>query len=127
MPGFRRLLVLVAVAGVVGVTAWRLAGARRVVVRGASMSPTLEPGDRLLVVRARRLRVGQLVAVPDPRRPSLLLVKRIAAVRGDMVELRGDNRRASTDSSVFGDVPERAVVGRAIRRYGPPRRRGPLG
>ncbi len=106
--------------------ALRVAGVRRVVVEGRSMAPALLPGDRLLVVRTRHPRVGDMVAVPDPRHPHRLLVKRVAAMRGGFVELRGDNRQASTDSRMFGDVPQRLVRGRVVRRYAPPQRRGRL-
>jgi nickel-type superoxide dismutase maturation protease len=102
----------------------RLAGVRRLVVQGRSMAPTLLPGDRLLLVRARRLRAGDLVAVPDPRQARRLLVKRITALHDGSVELRGDNPGASTDSRVFGDVPVSLVLGRVVRRYAPSGRRG---
>lgn len=100
---------------------------RRVVVEGTSMAPTLAPGDRLLVVRARRPRVGDLVALSDPRRRGRLLVKRVAGERSGLLELRGDNPVASTDSRTFGPVPPSAVRGRVVRRYWPPERRGPVG
>jgi len=90
------------------------------------MLPTLEPGDRLLVRRSRRPRIGDLVVVPDPRDPALLLVKRVAARRGEHLELRGDNPMSSTDSRDFGAVPTTAVWGRVVRRYAPPRRAGRL-
>ena len=99
---------------------------RRVVVDGDSMLPTLAPGDRLLVVRTRRPRVGQLVAVPDPRAPTRLLVKRLAARNGSLLEVRGDNPDASTDSRTFGPVPTSAVWGRVVRRYAPAARAGPV-
>jgi inner membrane protease subunit 1 len=102
----------------------RAAGVRRVMVEGDSMAPTLMPGDRLLVVRCRRLRPGDLVAVPDPRDRRRLLIKRIAEMRGGWIALRGDNGDASTDSRVFGDVPTRLVLGRVVRRYAPAQRRG---
>ena len=112
----RALSVLGAlVAGVV-----RLAGIRRVVVEGASMLPTLVPGDRLVVVRARRPAVGDLVAVPDPRRPRRLLVKRIASEDGDSVELRGDNPASSTDSRRFGPISKSSLRWRVVHRYAPP-------
>ncbi len=102
----------------------RAAGVRRLVVEGRSMAPTLLPGDRLLLVRARRLRPGDLVAVRDPRNERRLLVKRVAAINGGKVALRGDNPDASTDSRVFGDVAIRLVLGRVVRRYAPAPRRG---
>lgn len=102
----------------------RVAGVRRLVVEGRSMTPTLLPGDRLLVVPAPRPRVGDLVVVPDPRHDPRLLVKRVVAIRSGTVELRGDNPDASTDSRDFGGVPMGMVRGRVVRRYAPPHRRG---
>ena len=99
---------------------------RRVVVEGRSMEPGLSPGDRLLVTRATRVRPGDVVAVRDPRHGARLLVKRVAAVLGDEVVLRGDNPEASTDSRHFGAVPSASVVGRAVRCYAPPWRAGPV-
>jgi nickel-type superoxide dismutase maturation protease len=105
---------------------------RRVEVSGDSMAPALLGGDRLLVATPpwRAVLVpGDVVAVPDPRAPGRLLVKRVAGVdraRGT-VEVRGDARHASTDSRVFGPVPVASVVGRAVYRYGPAGRSGPLG
>jgi nickel-type superoxide dismutase maturation protease len=105
----------------------------RIEVEGPSMEPTLSPGDRLLVVRrgvGRRLRVGDLVAVADPRGPGpagrRLLVKRVTAVEGAVVTVRGDNEASSTDSRQFGPVPADAVAGRILYRYAPAGRTGRL-
>jgi hypothetical protein len=86
-------------------------------VRGRSMAPTLLPGDRLLVLRARP-RVGDVALAPDPRRPARELIKRVAAVGPNGVALRGDNAAASTDAT----VPPPSVQWRAILRYWPPSR-----
>lgn len=120
-------------AGAATVTVAALARTlRRVEVTGDSMAPALLEGDRLLVV-ALPWRTfpapGDVIAVPDPRAPGRLLVKRVAAVdrsRGT-VEVRGDARHASTDSRTFGPVSLTSVVGRAVYRYGPPGRSGPVG
>lgn len=125
MIGSPSLAVLAAIAGsALAVTRrWVV----RVEVRGSSMTPVLVPGDRVLAVRTPLLRPGDIVAALDPRRPSRLLVKRIAAVLpGDYVELLGDHRRASTDSRVFGPVPRELVAGRVVWRYWPPHRRGAM-
>jgi len=98
---------------------------RRVAVEGHSMEPTLSPGDRLLVLRARRPRPGDVVAVRDPR-DGRVLVKRIGALGDDGVVLRGDNPAASTDSRSFGPVPRGAVLGTVVRRYAPAWRAGPV-
>lgn len=126
LPPTRTAVLSAAVAGAVVLLAGalRALSATRVVVEGTSMRPTLEPGDRLVVVRARRVRRGDLVAVADPRYPGRLLVKRAAEVNGGWIELRGDNPGASTDSREFGAVPVAEVRGRAVRRYAPSHRRG---
>jgi inner membrane protease subunit 1 len=99
---------------------------RRVVVEGRSMEPTLAPGDRLLVTRARGLHAGDVVAVRDPRDRRRVLVKRVGAVLDDEIVLRGDNPSASTDSRTFGPVPAKAVLGRVSRCYSPAWRAGPV-
>ncbi|MHB1553458.1 MAG: nickel-type superoxide dismutase maturation protease [Acidimicrobiales bacterium] len=112
--------------GVAALVGARL-GTRRVVVEGRSMLPTFEPGDRLLVVRLPRrwpLRRGDVVAVPDPRAPSRLLVKRVAAVSARLVTVTGDSPSESTDSRSFGPVDRAQVWGRACYRYAPRARSG---
>lgn len=106
---------------------------RRVVVRGGSMAPNLLDGDRLVVIGRpfgppSRPLVGDVVAVPDPRAPERILVKRVASVDlgAGTLEVLGDAPDASTDSRHFGAVPLASVVGRAVHRYGPPGRSGPV-
>jgi nickel-type superoxide dismutase maturation protease len=96
---------------------------RRVEVHGESMTPTLQPGDRLLVVAwpRRLLKPGHLVAV---RRPERVVVKRIGTTSPFTV--LGDNAGASTDSREFGPVEPKTVVGRAVYRYWPGDRAGSL-
>jgi nickel-type superoxide dismutase maturation protease len=98
----------------------------RVVVSGTSMQPGFLPGDRLVVVPARRLHPGQVVAVRDPREPSRILVKRIRSIRDGLVDVRGDDDAASTDSRHFGPVPRTSVIGKVVYRYAPPTRAGRL-
>ena len=93
---------------------------RLVVVDGRSMEPALQPGDRLLVVRAP-LRVGAVVAL---EREGRVVVKRVASIDGGDVVVLGDNAAASTDSRRFGPVPRSALLGRAIYRYAPRGRAG---
>ena len=105
---------------------------RRVEVAGTSMAPTLQPGDRLLLVSRpfgppRWPPTGSVVAVPDPRDPRRTLVKRVVAVdhASGTLEVRGDDPRSSTDSRTFGPVPVGSVVGRAVYRYAPRAASGP--
>jgi nickel-type superoxide dismutase maturation protease len=96
------------------------------------MVPTLLPGDRVLVVQGigplrPPLRVGDLVALVDPREPERTMIKRIAGFDGDGVLVRGDNEALSTDSRHFGPVSRGALRGRVVFRYHPESRRGRLG
>ena len=114
---------LVAV-GAVAVALWR--PLRRVEVVGDSMLPTLQAGDRLLVLRPARARPGDVVAVTDPRLASRTMVKRVGARGPEGVTVLGDNPAASTDSRDLGPVAPSAIRGRALYRYFPTSRRGRL-
>jgi nickel-type superoxide dismutase maturation protease len=116
----------VVAAVVVAVGAVLAARPRRVAVTGPSMEPTLTSGDRILVFRRGHPRVGEIVAVDEPGGDGRLIVKRVVAVTGDDVIVEGDNAASSTDSRVFGPVERRSIVGRALYRYFPPERAGPL-
>ena len=96
------------------------------------MVPTLLPGDRVLVWRGLgplrpAIRVGDLVAVVDPRQAGRLMVKRVVERSGREVFVRGENDAASTDSRHFGPVRAEAIRGRVVYRYLPEDRRGRLG
>jgi nickel-type superoxide dismutase maturation protease len=106
--------------------AWFWRPVRRVEVVGDSMVPALRPGERLLVLRVAPARVGDVVAVADPRLPHRILVKRVAALGPEGVTVLGDNPVASTDSRLLGPVAPAAVRGRAVYRYFPAERRGLL-
>jgi len=114
------------IALVVGALAVVRARARWFPVRveGASMLPTLHPGD-FLAVRAPRSgepRAGQLVVI---RRGNLESVKRVIAspgeraLRSDEYWVEGDNASASTDSRTTGPVARDAIVGIVRARYKP--------
>ena len=102
-------------------------------VMGASMAPTLQPGDVVLVLRwpsrIRSVRAGEIVVadVPAGRPASGRVIKRVARIEGrpggPRLILRGDNPPASADSRIFGPVPLGAVRGvvvwRLYPRWGP--------
>lgn len=110
-------------------------------VHGRSMTPTYQPGERLVAVRGtRRLRRGDVVVFRPPDSAWSLLgqaergraaVKRLAALPGDAlpsgtgrvpaghVFLVGERPR-TLDSRVYGAVPVDRVLGRLARpRPGP--------
>jgi nickel-type superoxide dismutase maturation protease len=88
------------------------------------MLPAFEPGDRVLLGPTGRLRAGQVVGFADPRDRTRLLIKRVHALHGSTVHVRGDNEGASTDSRLFGPIPRRSLAGRVLYRYAPPGRAG---
>ncbi len=90
------------------------------------MEPALVAGDRLVVARLRRPRVGDIVALRDPDEPGRLLVKRVTAVVPAGVEVLGDNQAVSRDSRRFGPVPSSDLLGTVLYRYFPPTRVGSL-
>lgn len=123
MRGFAgALLALLAAWGVSRFVRSRLDA---VEVRGRSMAPALQPGDRLLVARLPP-HPGRVVLAPDPREPGRELIKRVVGIERGRVTLRGDNPVASTDARAFGTVPIESVAWRAVVRYWPPRRVGPI-
>ena len=84
---------------------------QRIRVTGHSMTPSLLPGDWLLVRHGARVRPGAIVLGRFRARPELLVVKRVLAPAADGWWLGSDNPRAGSDSRQHGvaDVPAVAV------------------
>jgi signal peptidase I len=61
-------------------------------IPSASMSPTVELGDLVLVdtwrYRSHALAVGEIVIVERPENPGVKYIKRVVAVAGDRIEMR---------------------------------------
>ena len=138
-------------------------------VQGTSMEPLLQDGERIVVnkfvYRFRAIERGDVVVFWYPRDPSVSFVKRVVALPGDTVEIRGgelivngltvkerylpasfrdndshapsevrkgyyfvlgDHRRSSNDSRSWGEVPEKYIYGRAVFRFWPLGRMGPI-
>ncbi len=74
------------------------------------MSPTLRPGDCLLVRPPRRVRPGRVVVARFPSRPDLLVVKRAVRPVGTRWWVEGDNPAVTDDSRRYGPADVLAVV-----------------
>jgi nickel-type superoxide dismutase maturation protease len=130
----RPLAALSAVATVaaIGVALFRWRPTR-IEVQGASMVPTLMPGDWALAVARRRFRAGDVVVVEHPGRPGFEIVKRITRSPGEQVGervltedeywVKGDRQDASTDSRHFGPVRREHVKAKVVLVYWPKERR----
>lgn len=122
MTAWRAAATGAVVAALAGLVLGRLRATYSVVtVRGDSMRPTYADGDRLLVrwPRDGRFRNDQVVVFRAPVHGTghEWLVKRVHAVAGANLVVRGDNPR-SLDSRHFGPVSARTVKGVVLRRIG---------
>jgi signal peptidase I len=126
----RKVAFAALLAGISAAFGFLRGGRFRVVGAGASMRPTLEPGDWALAVRTRRVRRGDVVVVEHPERPGFELVKRVVHVPGDPapdglelvdeVWIEGDEPEVSTDSRRFGPVGTDRVRARVRLVWWPP-------
>lgn len=130
----RPLAALSAAATVVAIAAalvrWRPS---RIEIQGASMVPTLLPGDQALAVSSRHPNKGDVVVVEHPGRPGYEMVKRVTALPGEPVGERtldedeywveGDRADASSDSRHFGPVRRDLLKARVVLVYWPKERR----
>jgi nickel-type superoxide dismutase maturation protease len=101
---------------------WILRLRRRVRVTGASMIPTINANDEVLVdtraYKERSPRVGEIVVAHRPDRQQVILVKRVTGVKPDGgILLQGDNPDASTDSLEFGPVALDYLIGKVTSRF----------
>jgi signal peptidase I len=121
--------VLGPVTAGLGLVCLRLAAGRtrRVVVRGESMTPSLRPGDAIVVWDPiRRVRAGQVVVYRD-RFDDRLRVKRVVSVGTDeTLVVRGDNVALSSTPGDLGPVAAAQVVGVGVVRVVPGRSWSPL-
>ena len=126
--------VLIAVLIVVPVRLWV---AQPFIVNGASMEPTYDNGDYLIVdefsYHFRRPKKNEVIIFHYPLNPSEFFIKRVEGVPGETVKIEnkeiklkkgqyfvmGDNRANSWDSRKWGPVPEKLIVGRVLVRLWP--------
>src|SRR4051794_37696953 len=82
---------------------------QRIRIAGYSMTPTLLPGDLVLVRHGARVRPGAIVLVGFRGQPEPLVVKRAVRPEAGGWLLASDNARAGSDSRQHG-VAEVAAV-----------------
>ena len=127
MKTARLILQPLAIALALGFAA--RAAVRIYAVPSASMAPTLQAGDHIIVTTYRSTpQRGDVVVFRAPSSGNELMVKRIAGMPGDAVEagggrivvvpagcvfVIGDNRADSFDSRNWGPLPRDLIVGRA--------------
>ena len=91
-------------------------------VTGRSMEPTLRASTRVLLLKTRRIRVGDVVVARIPER-DLVLIKRVTALAlghepaglpAGHAYLEGDNLAESWDSRQLGPVSRTQIIGRVV-------------
>jgi len=115
----------------------RLWIAQPFIVSGASMQPTFDNGDYLIIdelsYNLRKPQKGEVIVFRYPLDPSKFFIKRITGLPGETIEINGreinlaeneyfvlgDNKSASSDSRVWGPVPEDLIIGRTFIRLWP--------
>ncbi len=107
------------------------------IVSGASMEPTFETGDYLIIdelsYQFQNPEKGDVIVFRYPLNPSKFFIKRVEGLPGEIVEydskeitlgkdeyfVTGDNKPNSSDSRIWGPVKENLIIGRAIVRLWP--------
>lgn len=125
---------LIAVLIVIPIRLWI---AQPFIVSGASMEPTFDNGDYLIIdefsYHFKNPQKGDVIVFRYPLDPKKFFIKRVAGLPGETIEINGrkitlgqgeyfvlgDNQGESSDSRVWGNVPEDLVIGRALLRLWP--------
>lgn len=130
------ILAIWLVIAALGALEWLRRGFAVVRISGTSMLPSYKPGDVLLIRRRirGRIRVGDVVVLREPMlrrddqgrlqimdvriRRRRWVVKRVAALAGDPIELSGRPERMVRSGSVvvLGDNPDQSIDS---RQFGP--------
>lgn len=87
------------------------------ICEGKSMNPTLKDGEAVLVDRAAKIEVGDIVLAKHPVEQTTEVVKRVERIneRGHYF-LVGDNLEDSNDSRHFGAVTKEYIKGKVVAR-----------
>ena len=90
-PGIRRNIAYLIIILVSGALIYFLVvrQMRFFMVPSSSMAPTLVPPEYLMTLKSDEYKRGDIVVVTDPSDLTGFLVKRIVAVAGDVIEIRG--------------------------------------
>ena len=80
-------------------------------VNGASMLPQYRAGQLVVAWPAKRMHIGDCIIVSHEGMEKL---KRITAIKKDLVFVVGDNNAASRDSRHFGWIAAASIQGKII-------------
>ena len=82
-------------------------------VSGVSMKPILESGDIVFykeVIDKSNISVGNIVIFNHPTK-NIKLIKKITSIKGEALEVSGENANFSNDSNCFGLIKKDSILG----------------
>ena len=91
-----------------------------VAVSGASMAPTLNQGDWVVVrwrPRRKKLEVGNIVVIEREDQPWIQYIKLITKIEKKRFWVEGDNSEPSIDSRSWGFLNRKEIIGKLLFRY----------
>lgn len=83
-------------------------------VKGSSMRPTLKEGDRVLLLKTKKVKKNNVIVFSMPEREC---IKRVTAVNSNRLFVEGDNKSESTDSTSYGEIKREQVIGKVVMNY----------
>ncbi len=94
-----------------------LGSRHKYICEGKSMNPTLKDGEVVLVDRAGKVEIGDIVVAKHPIEQTGEIVKRIERINEyGHYFLVGDNLEDSNDSRHFGAVTKEYIKGKVVAR-----------
>jgi nickel-type superoxide dismutase maturation protease len=94
-----------------------LGSRHKYICEGTSMNPTLKDGEVVLVDRAAKIEIGDIVVAKHPIEQRSEVVKRIERINEHgHYFLVGDNLEDSNDSRHFGAVTKDYIKGKVVAR-----------
>ncbi|CAN5810778.1 hypothetical protein BH24ACI1_BH24ACI1_28170 [soil metagenome] len=94
-----------------------LGSRHKYICEGKSMNPTLKDGEVVLVDRAAKIEVGDIVVAKHPIEQYSEIVKRVERINEHgHYFLVGDNLEDSNDSRHFGAVTRKYIKGKVVAR-----------
>ena len=94
-----------------------LGSRHKYICEGKSMNPTLKDGEVVLVDRAAKIEVGDIVVAKHPIEQTSEVVKRVEWINENgLYFLVGDNLEDSTDSRHYGAVTREYIRGKVVAR-----------
>lgn len=75
------------------------------------MSPYLNPGDLVIILKTKNVHKGDVVVID---KSGDYFIKRVVDIKEDKFFLEGDNKKESIDSRKFGWISKQQIIGKVI-------------